>query len=362
CKAKEHFESALRFLCHEPILMNGVPAAQSSNALAHRLMKLAFGDTWDDRRTPNSQDVETYTAACVDDKKLSESLNLLGTNLAAAIGALAESHLSAGRFQQGEVESRKSLALLEACWGLEHPFLQAELMRLARLLAANDRALEAKQTNLRALQIAKCVFGPEHIFTGRALNNTALLLAELQEWSEAQAFLERALEIAGDGADWRELLAATMNNLALVLFGAAKTREPSAESAALLARAADLHQQSLPLVRALHGDTSKELAYFLNNRGQTFSELGRLHEAAESMRQGLTILATLRRRHRLEDPKTRTGINNYGRVLEALGLTRDEIVQRFKDCGYVMRTAPGDNCPCESGKSFGECHGAIVSD
>ena len=128
----------------------------------------------------------------------------------------------------------------------------------------------------RALGIDEKSYGPEHPDVARDLNNLAQLLKATNRLGEAEALMRRAL-----GIDEKS-----------------------------------------------YGPEHPDVAIRLNNLAQLFQDTNRLTEAEPLSRRQLQIFAGCGRRTGHEHPHFRAAIENYGALLNAMGVSEDEIRTR----------------------------------
>ena len=241
-------------------------------------------------------------------------------NVAIRLNNLAQLLQATNRLQEAEPLMRRALGIDEKSYGPDHPRVATDLNNLAQLLQATNRLQEAEPLMRRALGMDEKSYGPDHPRVATDLNNLAQLLQATNRLQEAEPLMRRALGIdeKSYGPDHPDV-ARDLNNLALLL----KATNRLQEAEPLMRRALGMDEKS-------YGPDHPRVATDLNNLAQLLQATNRLQEAEPLMRQVLRILAEFDRRTGLEHPHFRAFINNYDRMLAAMGLSEAEILARVR--------------------------------
>jgi tetratricopeptide (TPR) repeat protein len=216
---------------------------------------------------------------------------------------------------------RRALAIDEAAYGLTHPTVAIDLNNLAGLLRETNRLREAEPLIHRALAIGEATYGPTHPRVATALNNLAELLQKTNRLAEAEPLFRRALAI--DEAAYGPThppVAIALNNLALLL-----------QDTNRLAEAEPLFRRALAIDEAAYGPAHPMVARDLNNLAAMLQATNRLAEAEPLMRQSVSILKHFNDSTGHEHPHWQVALANYNGLLQAIGLSQEEIARRLQD-------------------------------
>jgi tetratricopeptide (TPR) repeat protein len=169
--------------------------------------------------------------------------------------------------------------------------------------------------------------------TTRLMNQVGLLYGEQTRFAEAEALLRRALAIAeaSFGADHPDV-ARDLNNLALLL-----------KDTNRLGEAEPLMRRALAIDEASFGADHPKVAIRLNNLALLLQATNRLGEAEPLMRRHVEIFHQFGLKHGHSHPLFRAGLANYRGLLEAMGLSAEEIASRLQ---------PFDTPAVETGDRF----------
>ena len=164
-------------------------------------------------------------------------------------------------------------------------------------------------------------YGPDHPHVATALNNLARLLQDTNRLGEAEPLMRRALAIAEGsyGPDHPDV-ASDLNNLALLL-----------QDTNRLGEAEPLMRRALAIDEGSYGPDHPDVATDLNNLAGLLQATNRLGEAEPLMRRALGIFLRFTRATGHEHPHLRDAIENYGGLLEELGLSEGEIARRLAE-------------------------------
>jgi len=186
----------------------------------------------------------------------------------------------------------------ESAW---HP---AVLYNLAKILSATNRLEEAEPMMRRTLQILDASFGEDHPNVAATLNDLSLLLTNTHRLAEAEPMMRRALQIYEDSYDKdHPHVAATLNNLATLL-----------QDTNRLDEAEPMMRRALQIDEASSGKDHPKIAIRLSNRAQLLKATNRLDEAEPMMRRALQIdEASFGKDH----PRVATDLNNLALLLKA---------------------------------------------
>ncbi len=182
---------------------------------------------------------------------------------------------------------------------------------LLEQVAGHEQALghvaDARRLLHRSLAVVRAAYGPEHPLFGRSLATHALLLQDMGEFTEARNGFERALAIGESayGPDHPEV-GEHLGNLAVVL-----------QDLGDLTGARACLERALPLAEAAHGPDHPAVASVLNNLGSVLGDLGELTVALQCLERALAVgEATLGSEH----PTVRSIRANRAQLLRTPGI------------------------------------------
>ena len=247
------------------------------------------------------------------------------------------------RYAEAEPLYRRALEIDEASYGPDHPDVATDLNNLAGLLEATNRLSEAEPLFRRAPEIDEKSYGPDHPNVAIRLNNLAGLLYATNRLAEAEPLYRRALEIdeKSYGPDHPEV-ATDLNNLAELLRATNR-----------LAEAEPLYRRVLAIFERSLGADHPNVATALNNLADLLRATNRLSEAEPLCRRVLDIVLKFTRATGHPHPHLMDAANNYAGLLVAMGVSRDEAVERvrklFGDYGVDIGTG-GEETPPMSPK------------
>lgn len=234
--------------------------------------------------------------------------------------AICLSNLSAflvktNQLNEAERLIRRGLAIDEKCLGVDHPNIAVRLNNLAGLLQRTNRPAQAEPLLRRSLSILESNFGPDHRNVAAGLNSLASVLHETNQLSELEWVMRRTLAI--DEKNYgpeHTAVARDLNNLA----GLLEYTDRLAEAEPFYRRAQAIFEKNL-------GANHPDVGTSLNNLAQILKKMNRLAEAEPiSLRAVQIFLEFTQATHQL-DPRLQMAIDNYGRLLEAMGLSMAQI-------------------------------------
>jgi hypothetical protein len=166
---------------------------QAWAGLAVQLVKTAFPYDSDDFRTWHAcaQLLPHALAA----SGYAEQFNVVPTAVAQLLNQVAGYFFSRAEFATAKTFFERVLAITEAAYGPDHPYVGIQLSNLGTVLQRLGQLHEAKAALERALAITEAAYGPDHPSVGTTLNNLGTLLQELGQLHEAKAAQERAMAI-----------------------------------------------------------------------------------------------------------------------------------------------------------------------
>jgi tetratricopeptide (TPR) repeat protein len=220
------------------------------------------------------------------------------------------------RMAEAEPLMRRALAIGEASYGKEHPDVATHLSELASLLQDTNRMAEAEPLMRRALAIDEASYGNDHPDVAIRLSDLAGLLRATNRLGEAEPLMRRALAI-DEASDDKEIpaVAVRLNNLA----GLLKATNRLAEAEPLMWRA-------LSIDEAAYGKEHPKVAIRLNNLAGLLRATNRLTDAEPLMWRALSIDEAA---YGKEHPKVAIRLNNLAGLLQATNrLTEAEPLMR----------------------------------
>jgi len=213
-------------------------------------------------------------ALAIDERSLGPDHQEVATGLI----SLAYLLQTTNRFAEAEPLARRALEIYERSFETDHPEVVSALNNLAQLLKDTNRLAEAEPLMRQALAICERSFGPDHPRVATQLNNLASLLKVTNRLSEAELHLRRALAIVEQSFGPDQPKATVLSNLGLLL-----------QATNRLAEAEPLMRRSLEISERNYGPDHPEVAIALNNLAQLLQDTNRLAEAESLMRRALAI-------------------------------------------------------------------------
>ena len=270
--------------------------ARSTVGLLQDLFKL---------QDPTRSQGETITAREILDRKARQLERPLEGSLsvrAALRSTMGTTYLHLGLLKEAEEQLRRSLELYRG--GGERAERAEVLLLLAGVLQLQNRWPEAQALALEVLETCEGRKGREELAARSRLRLGKL--QELQgEFEEAEKTLRRGLRDVGilDTATAQEALATGLDDLGTLL----DLRGRSQEAVRTL-------EESVEVLRRLHGDLHPEVAFSLNNLALVERSLN----PAEALRLLRRAEAISRRLYGDQDPQLAPTLGNLGLVLAEL--------------------------------------------
>ncbi|MFQ3589692.1 MAG: CHAT domain-containing tetratricopeptide repeat protein [Chloracidobacterium sp.] len=194
-------------------------------------------------------------------------------------GAQAEALRLSGKYDEAMKLAQAALALKEAAYGPENPFVADSIYTIAAIYYDRGDYAQAEAWYRRALAMREKTLGPEHHYVALTLNNLGLTLQKQGKFAEAEALYQRAIQIDEReiGQDSEELIP-TLNNLASLY-----------QERGQYLQAARLYQRTIAAWETLRGPDATDLAYSLNNLGALQVQQGDYVAAEGTFQRTLTI-------------------------------------------------------------------------
>jgi len=235
--------------------------------------------------------------------------------VAICLSNLSEVLLKTNRLDEAERLVRRALAIDEKCFGHDHPDVAIRLNLLARILQRTNNLAQAESVIRRSFAILESSFGPDHPNVAASLSNLAFVLRETNRLAEAEPLVRRVLAI--DEKNYgpeHTAVARDLNNLAGLL-----------ESTDRLAEAEPLYRRAQVIFEKNLGIDHPDVGTSLNNLAQVLKKMNRLAEAEPILLRAVQIFLKFTRATHQLDPRLQMAINNYGRLLEAMGRSMAQI-------------------------------------
>ena len=252
-------------------------------------------------------------------------------HVATALNNLAELLRDTNRLGEAEPLHRRALAIDERTHGPDHPDVARDLTNLALLLQDTNRLGEAEPLYRRALAIDERSYGPDHPDVARDLNNLAALLRDTNRVGEAEPLYCRALAIGEKalGPDHPHV-ATALNNLAALLRDTNRLGETE-----------PLRRRALAIDERSYGPDHPKVARDLNNLAELLRDTNRVGEAEPLSRRVLEILLKFTVATGHPHPHLQVAINNYARILGAMGRSPEQIQARLDEIGRPFGVSLG---------------------
>jgi tetratricopeptide (TPR) repeat protein len=235
--------------------------------------------------------------------------------VAICLSKLARFLLRTNQLDEAEKLARRALAIDEECLGPDHPVVAIRLNLIVELLQRTNNLAQAEALIRRSLAILESSFGPDHPDVAASLSNLAFVLRETNRLAEAEPFVRRMLAIDEKNYGPEHIaVARDLNNLAALL-----------ESTDRLADAELFYRRAQAIFEKNLGVNHPDVGTSLNNLAQVLKKMNRIDEAEAISLRAVQIFLNFTQRTHQVDPRLQMAINNYGRVLEAMGRSRAEI-------------------------------------
>jgi serine/threonine protein kinase/Tfp pilus assembly protein PilF len=244
-------------------------------------------------------------------------------------GTIGSTQWALTRFDDAEINLRKSLALRRAARPAGHPDIAKGLNNLALLLRDENKFAEAEQLWREALEIDRAASPVDTLLTTSHLLNLGTLLYQQNRLAEAEPLVREALEI--DRAKLpanSQRIADDLTCLALIL----EYRNSPAEAEPLFREALAINRAVLP-----HGHPA--IARALINLAQSVQQAA---EAEPLCREALTIWrAALPAGH----PDIAKGLSNLARAQHRLGKTAEARANWDEAIAILRQGSPRGSAP-----------------
>lgn len=149
---------------------------------------------------------------------------------ARALHGIAQADLGEGRFEEAAKGFEAALAEQIAVSGERHPMVTEILGELGSVEYLRNRPAAAAKYFRECLQIQRQLLGDKHPTIALTLNNLGRMLLEQRQFEEARQLLEESIDIRrGQVLDSTEQMAFAFTNHALSLVGVGKLREAEQE-------------------------------------------------------------------------------------------------------------------------------------
>jgi tetratricopeptide (TPR) repeat protein len=235
--------------------------------------------------------------------------------VALCLSNLAGFLLKTNQLNEAERLMRRGLAIAEKNLGPDHPNVAIRLSNLAGLLQRTNRPAQAEPLIRRSLAIVESCFGPDHPNVAAALSSLASVLHETNQLAELELLMRRVLAIdeKNHGPE-HTAVARDLNNLAGLL-----------EHTNRLVEAEPLYRRAQVIFEKNLGVNHPDVGTSLNNLAQVLKKMNRLAEAEPILLRAVQIFLKFTRATHQLDPRLQMALNNYGRLLEAMGRTMAQI-------------------------------------
>jgi len=220
------------------------------------------------------------------------------------LDSLANVAKKAQDFAEAESLYRRSLAIDEGSFGIDHQNVAADLHNLAFVFHTTGRYAEAEPLYRRALAIDEKALGPDHPAVANSLNNLAFLFQTTGRYADAEHLFRRALAINETALGPNHLdVATSLNNLGEML--RATGRYGDAEP---------LHRRALAINEQALGPDHPAVATSSNSLALLLKTTSRYGDAEPLYRRALAIRE---KALGLDHPDVATSLNNLALLLDA---------------------------------------------
>jgi CHAT domain-containing protein/Tfp pilus assembly protein PilF len=229
--------------------------------------------------------------------------------VASSLNLLALLSRDMGEPAKAERLFRRSVEIYEAKVGKDHPDVAAVLNNLAMLYRDMGQYAQAEPLYRRSLEIREARLGKDHPDVASSLNNLALLYRDMGQYAQAEPLFHRSVEIreAKLGKDHPDV-AASLNLLALLY---RDMGEP--------AKVEPLFRRSLRIWEAKVGKDHPDVAAVLNNLALLYKDMGQHAQAEPLFRRSLRIWeAKVGKDH----PDVARALNNLAGLYQDMGQSR----------------------------------------
>ncbi|MBN2376146.1 MAG: tetratricopeptide repeat protein [Sedimentisphaerales bacterium] len=266
---------------------------------------------------------------------------------------------NAAQYAEAETLTKRAIAITEANFGKNHPYVADALSNLATIYYKTNRLAEAETQIKQAMTIHEVGLGQDHLPVAMDLNILAKLYQDTNRLSEAEPLMKRAMAIAESSlGKGHPFVAAILSNLAMLYQTTNRLvdAEPLHQQVLLIyettlgqdhpkvvftlnnlamlymkmnrfAEAEPLMKRSLVIYEARFGDAHPYMVILLNNLALLYINMNRLTEAEPLMKWALMVS---KKNYGADDFNTVTISNNYSDLLTRIGDSQDEIMGKLK--------------------------------
>jgi tetratricopeptide (TPR) repeat protein len=222
---------------------------------------------------------------------------------------------------EAEPMMRRALAIDEQAFGPSHPNVVPDLFVLARFLKDTNRLSEAEPLYRRMLKINEEAFGPSSTEVATHLRIFARWLQDAGRLADAESLYRRVLTIN------EEVFGPFSTEFAADLCIFARWLK----DAGRLAEAEPLFRRALAIDETCHGPDHPKVGTRLNDLALLLRDMNRSAEAEPLYRRAVKIYRDHAVASGHEHRNTQVILENYLRLLDAMGLSEAEIAERLGD-------------------------------
>jgi len=190
---------------------------------------------------------------------------------------LGETYGALAAYVHAEKHLRKALELRKAHLPDDSLPVAESYWRLANLHYNQSEYEKAESFHRKALNIRRA-FPEARADLAASLNDLGLVMMRQGQYAQAEIFLREALAIRGRDGAAQASLAESLNDLAVCLINAGRYRE-----------ADELYRRALAILRAKYGDIHPEVATVLANIGALKDTSGDHQGAARELRESVAV-------------------------------------------------------------------------
>lgn len=274
-------------------------SGKSNDQVLQSLARPASVDPLDSANWPKLESIKSHILVAVG---FAEPLGISPETCSGLLGRIGSLELEAARYSAAESLWRRTLAIDQHTYGVDHPNVAIALNNLAAVLEHMNRLAEAEPLMRRSLAIDERSFGPESSRVGTRLSNLAQLLMATRRMAEAEKLMRRALKIheESNGPE-HQSVAVDLSNLGNLL--QATNRKSEAEP--LMRRALAIHEKQC-------GPEHQSVAVDLNNLAMLLKATDHRSEAESLVRRALSIREKL---YGPEHPNVAESLNSLAELL-----------------------------------------------
>jgi serine/threonine-protein kinase len=207
-----------------------------------------------------------------------------------------------GKYDEGQADLERGLALREKLLGPDHPDVAASLANLGRVMNSRGDRTGGIRATERALAIYERAYGPDHPSVASMCNNLGAIHYDAGNYDAAVRYHERARALREKllGPQHPQL-ASTLSNL-----GNALTAQGAYE------QAIPLLERALAIYEKAFGPDHRNVAFAAMNLGIALLSVGRLDEALRDQARAVAIEERMLGR---DHPDVARALVNYADVL-----------------------------------------------